>query len=200
MISHLSGILEQIDSSHVVVDVNGIGYHVHIPSSVLNKLPKVGTKIKLFIFQVVKEDSLALYGFDSKEARNLFTTIISVSGIGPKGALGLLSSFPLDKLVAAITKGDVGLLTSVSGVGRKTAERLIVELKEKVSKAYGVKAMAGLPGSVPESPLTQDVSSALIALGYNAKEARAAISSSGIDFDKISSVEEGIKKVLSRLG
>ncbi|MCX5750383.1 MAG: Holliday junction branch migration protein RuvA [Candidatus Saganbacteria bacterium] len=199
MISHLSGVLEHIDTNYVVVDVAGVGYHVNMPPSAMNRLPKVGSQIKLFIYQAVRENDISLYGFDTKEARGLFVTLISVSGIGPKMGLALIASFPLDKLVTAITMGDIALLSSVSGVGKKTAERLVVELREKISKVYGLKALEGLPLSQVDSPVVQDVMSALIALGYNAKEAKSAIVSSGADFDKITSVEEGIKKVLSRL-
>ena len=114
MISHLKGTLEHIDKDHITIDVNGVGYKVHITSTVLNKLPRPGTSLNVFTFQVVRENDISLYGFLSKEERNLFSTLLKVSGVGPKAASAILSCAPLDKLVSAIAKGDADLISSRS--------------------------------------------------------------------------------------
>lgn len=198
MISHLKGILEHIDKRHLVLDVKDVGYHVNVASSTLSRLPKLGEEIKLFTYQVVREDEISLYGFLSKEERSLFAILIGVSGIGPKTALTVLSSFPIDRLVSAITKGDVDLISTVPGIGKKTAQKLIIELKEKVAKAYAIAPAdmaSGMPG---DAPLISDAISAMITLGYSPREARDAILRSGIDLN-IQSVEDVLKQALKNL-
>ncbi|MDD5382738.1 MAG: Holliday junction branch migration protein RuvA [Candidatus Margulisbacteria bacterium] len=197
MISHLSGRLEHIDKNHVVVDVGNVGYQVNVPSATLNRLPKVGEQVKLFTIQIVREDDISLYGFLNKEERALFSLLLSVSGIGPKLAMALISGFPLDKLVAAIAQADIALLSSISGVGRKTAERMVVELKEKIGKAYAIKPAEMGAGIKGESTLISDAISALISLGYSPREAREVILQ--VNTEKLASVEEIIKKALKSL-
>lgn len=197
MISHLNGILEHVDQNHVVVDVGNVGYRVNIPSSVISRLPKAGERVKFFTFQVVREDDISLYGFLSKEERSLFSLCLSVSGIGPKLAMAMISGFPLDRLVAAIAQGDVGLLSSISGIGRKTAERIVVELREKIGKAYAVKPAEMAIGVKGDQAVISDSISALIALGYSPREAREAIMRLNLEGAK--SVEEIIKGALKAL-
>jgi len=177
MISHLKGTLEHIDKNHVIVDVNDIGYHVFVPTAALVRLPKVGEKVKLFTSQVVREDSLTLYGFLTKEERSLFNLLLSVSGVGPKASLSILSAFPIDKLITAITQANADLITTVPGIGKKTAQKLVIELKEKVAKAYSVKPSDMAVGIAENEPVASDAISALISLGYSPKEARVAIAS-----------------------
>ena len=197
MISHLNGIIEHIDQNHVVVEVGDIGYHVKVPSSVLNRLPQVGEKIKLFTIQVVREDDISLYGFLNKEERSLFSLFLSVSGIGPKLALALISGFPIERLVTAIAQADIALLSSISGIGRKTAERIVVELKEKIGKAYAVKPSEMTAGMKGDQVIVSDSISALIALGYSPREAREAIMRLNLEGAK--SVEVVIKEALKAL-
>ncbi|MCX5726621.1 MAG: Holliday junction branch migration protein RuvA [Candidatus Saganbacteria bacterium] len=200
MISHLSGILESIDKGRVTLDVGDVGYEVNIPLSEATKLPKKGEKVKIYTVQVVREDDISLYGFLTREARSLFSLLLTVNGIGPKVAMNLIGSFPLDKLVAAIAKGNVDLIVTAQGVGRKTAQKLVIELKEKVGAAYGIlpsDAMEGIPG---EDPMFRDVVSALMTLGYSPREARDALLKSGIDFNKEKNIEEIIKASLKTLG
>lgn len=197
MITHLNGILEHIDQGKIVLDVQGIGYQVKVPAAVLAALPPVGKPLKIFTVQVVREDDISLYGFLEKEQRALFSLFLSVSGIGPKLALSLLSAFTPDKLAAAIAGGDVALLSSISGIGRKTAERIVVELKDKIAKAYGLKPGEMLPGGQVAQPLLADALSALLALGYSPKEAREALAKS--DLTSAGSIEEIIKQVLKNL-
>ncbi len=196
MIAHLNGILEHVDKNHIIVDVGSVGYHVKVAASTLARLPKVGEKIKIFTAQVVREDDISLYGFLSKEERSLFNLLLSVSGIGPKASLSILSSFPIDKLVTAITQGNADLITTVPGVGKKTAQKLVIELKEKVAKAYAIKPSDMAIGLGGDAPIVSDAISALISLGYSPKEARLAVQKSGADDD----VETVIKKALANLG
>jgi len=197
MISHLSGTLEHVDQNHVVIDVGSIGYHVNVPATVLSRLPPAGEKVKLYTIQVVREDSVSLYGFLSKEERALFSLFLSVSGIGPKLALALISGFTIDRLVSAIAQGDVSLLSSISGIGRKTAERIIVELKEKIAKAYALKPSEMTIGMKGDQTLISDSISALIALGYSPREAREAIMR--LNPENARSVESIIKEALKAL-
>jgi Holliday junction DNA helicase RuvA len=197
MIAHLVGILDGIEGNNIVVDVSGVGYKVFMPASAIGKLPKIGEKVKVFTYHVVREDASDLYGFLRKEERNLFSTLLGVSGIGPKSAAALLSGIKMEDLVVAIAKGSVDLITSVPGIGLKTAQKMIIELKEKVAKAYSISVgdQKGLP---TEDPLVGDAVSALMALGYSVKEARDAIASSGIDLTKVKSVEDVIKAALKK--
>lgn len=197
MISHLNGTLEHVDKNHVVIDVGGVGYKVFLPTAALSRLPRVGEKIKLFTYQVVREDELSLYGFITKEERSLFSLLITVNGIGPKVSLSILSAFPLDRIVAAITQGNVDLISSIPGIGNKTAQKLVIELKEKVAKAYALNPMemaGGLPGN---ATIVADAISALISLGYSPKEARDSIVRIGEE--NLNSVEEIVKQALRQL-
>jgi len=199
MISQLIGVLDSIDTNHVVVDVCGVGYKVNVPTSIFGKLPKTGEKIKIFTYQVVREDANDLYGFIRKEERNLFSMLLLVSGIGPKMAISLLSGIRMEDLVVAITKGNVNLITTVPGIGTKTAQRLIIELKEKIGKAYSISSSDIVKGLPSEDPVISDAISALMTLGYTPKEAREAIMKSGVDFSKTSNIEEIIKQSLKVL-
>lgn len=198
MISHLKGILEYVGKDHIVVDVNNVGYHIKVSSGTLAKLPKTGEKFQVYTYQVVREDDISLYGFVSKEEKGLFALLLSVSGIGPKASLALLSSFPIEKLTGAITSGNVSLISSVPGIGKKTAQKMVIELKEKVAKAYALKAAdtgVGVPDAV-ESPLVSDAISALVSLGYSSREARAAVAKVDAASDDVEAI---IKQALKSL-
>ncbi|MFA6169869.1 MAG: Holliday junction branch migration protein RuvA [Candidatus Margulisiibacteriota bacterium] len=198
MIAHLNGTLESVSQNMVVIEVGHIGYLVKVPTAVISRLPAVGDPLKLYTIQIVREDDISLYGFLSTEERSLFSLFLSVSGVGPKMALALISSFPLDKLVSAVAQGDVALLSSVSGVGKKTAERVVVELKEKIAKKYAVTPQemgAGIKGG--ESSLGSDSISALISLGYSPREARDAVMK--VDLETVTTVEGVIKTALKNL-
>ncbi|MFH1386860.1 MAG: Holliday junction branch migration protein RuvA [bacterium] len=197
MISHLHGELHLIEPNSVVIDVNGVGYKVKVPASVAAKLPPLNEKVRLLTIQVVREDDISLYGFLSKEERHLFSLFLSVSGIGPKLAMSLISGFPIDRLVSAVAQGDVAILSSISGVGKKTAERIVVELKEKISKAYALKPSEIAVGMKGDQNIISDSISALMSLGYSPKEARDAIARVETS-DKIS-VEEILKDALKSL-
>ncbi len=198
MISHLKGILEHVDKAHLVVDVGNVGYQVKISSGTLGRLPKVGEKVHLYTYQVVREDDISLYGFLTREERSLFALLLTVSGIGPKASMSIISAFPIDKIVTAITQGDVDLISSVPGIGKKTAQKLVIELKEKVAKAYAIKPSDMAIGIKGDQPVIQDAISALISLGYTPREARETIMKSGIDLSS-SNVEDIIKQALKAL-
>jgi len=198
MISHLVGTMEHKDKDFVTIDVQGVGYKVYVPSSTLDALGKPGEKAKLFTEQIVREDSLSLYGFIRKEERNLFTTLLTVNGVGPKGAMALISGIPLDKLVASIIQGNVDLLVSVPGIGSKTAQRIIIELREKLAKTYGMKPAQMSMGIEGDTTLISDAVSALITLGYSPREARESITALK-NLESLKSVEEIIKSALKNL-
>lgn len=196
MISHLTGIYDHATKNSITIDVKGVGYHVFVPLSLLNKLPKKGQEIKLYTSQVVREDSISLYGFLSREEKTLFGHLLSVNGIGPKAAIALIGRIPLDKLVAAITKGNVDLIRTIPGIGLKTSQKLVIELKEKLAKEYGVESADLAKGLFGEEPVLKDAISALMALGYRPSEAREAIKKAGIEFSEKVTVEDIIKKAL----
>jgi Holliday junction DNA helicase RuvA len=198
MISHLNGILEHVDKNHLVVDVSDVGYQVNVSANTLSRLPKIGERVKLYTYQVVREDELSLYGFLSKEERNLFSLLLTVSGVGPKASMSMISAFPIDKLVAAITQANVDLISSVPGIGKKTAQKLVIELKEKVAKVYALKPSDMTIGISGDTPVVSDAISALIALGYSPREARDAILKGGIDLTS-QDVEHIIKQALKNL-
>lgn len=197
MISHLVGTLDHVDQNYVVIDVNNVGYHVNVPTAVLSRLPNVGEKVKLFTIQVVRENDISLYGFLSKEERSLFSLLLSVSGIGPKLAMALISGFPANKLVTAIAQADVALISSIPGIGRKTAERIIVELKDRISKAYAIKPSEMALGVKGDQNAISDSISALIALGYSPREARESIIK--LNLTEAKPLEEIIKEALKVL-
>lgn len=196
MIAHIAGILEHIGNNFVIVDVSGIGYKVFVSTSYLNEIGKIGDKVKIFTEQIVREDSVALYGFKTREEKNLFNSLLSVSGIGPKSAMSIVSGVELDRLVAAISQGNTEILSSIPGIGTKTAQRIIIELKEKIGKTYGIKAADMAKGISGDEGIISDSISALITLGYSPREARDAIMKIT---GEIKTVEEAIKKALKFL-
>lgn len=199
MISHISGTLENIDQNSLTIDVGGIGYKVFAPATVLASIPPVGEKIKIYTEQIVREDSITLYGFKTKEEKNLFNSLLNVSGIGPKMAMSIISGLPLDKLVSAISQGNSALLSSVPGIGNKTAQRIIIELKEKIGKAYALESSGGPKGALGEDNIISDAISALMTLGYSPKEARDSILKIDTEKTGAKTVEDIIKVALKNL-
>ncbi len=175
MYSYLSGILSEKSATSVTIDVNGIGFHLMIPVSTYQKLPEAGGKVKLFTQHVVREDAEFLFGFSSEEERSLFRLLTSVSGIGPKLAMTLLSGLNSQELKRAIVDGSVPALTAISGIGRKIAERLIVELREKIVIEGRPDSDKWGPMASKHGALIDDSLKALISLGYSKQNARAAI-------------------------
>lgn len=174
MIARLKGLLAEKTAGRLILEVQGVGYEVLIPFSTYYELGEIGETVSLRIYTHVKEDALNLYGFFTSKEKKLFTQLIQVSGIGPKLGVAILSGLPVNEFVDAITSGDVVKLNSIPGVGKKTAERLIVEMKDKMvelSPQLPASQQAGLSNS-----LQGDVISALVNLGYprNAAERRVS--------------------------
>jgi Holliday junction DNA helicase RuvA len=189
MIGRLSGILLEKNPPHLLVDCNGVGYEVGVPMSTFYNLPALGEKVVLLTHLTVREDAHILFGFGSAEERNVFKQLIKISGVGARTALSILSGMSVGDLAQAITLQEAGRLTRVPGIGKKTAERLLLELKGKLGADLGATAGAihGDAGS--------DILNALLALGYSDKEAVLAMKQVAAD----SSVSDGIKLALKAL-
>jgi Holliday junction DNA helicase RuvA len=191
MIATLEGILEFRGNDSIIVGVNGIGFRLYVPGSTLGQLGAVKGKVSLYTHLHVREDNISLYGFASSEELALFRNLISVSGIGAKLALAILSAFSPEQLVMAIASGDIDFLSQAPGVGKKTAGRLVVELRGKLEKEWKEVAL-------PLAPESADVIAALTGLGYSVAEATRAISRLP-DSGKLS-LEEKIRAALQQVG
>jgi Holliday junction DNA helicase RuvA len=176
MITFLRGKLTGLLPTQVTVDVNGVGYEALIPLSSYEKLPSPGQDVHILTHLVVREDAHVLYGFMTGEEREMFRLLINnVSGIGPKTALNVLSGMSATAFRGAVANGDVKALSQISGVGKKTAERIVVELKDKVGAAGAWEAMSARRALTPEDQKVNDAVLALIALGYKQIEAHDAV-------------------------
>lgn len=179
MYAFIKGIVDKITAESVVLECQGIGYRVFIPGSVIHYLPPVGMEVKLYTYLNVREDAMLLYGFLSEEDKEIFCMILGVSGIGPKGALSILSALTPDELRFAILSGDDKAISKAQGIGKKMAQKLIIELKDKLSleDVIGGENMSGLSvmGEI-QSDGRNDAISALVALGYSATESMQAVS------------------------
>lgn len=172
MIARLTGQLIEKQPPTLVVEVNGIGYELEAPMSTFYKVT-LGAAVTLYVHQVVREDANLLYGFASREERDMCRTLLKVNGVGPKMALAILSSMEADAFAACIRQGDIATLTRIPGVGKKTAERLIIEMRDRVGNgSASLNAIAG--ELVPVTP-QHDAITALISLGYKAAEAERAV-------------------------
>jgi Holliday junction DNA helicase RuvA len=180
VIGRLRGTLAEKQPPHVILDVNGIGYELEVPMTTLYRLPSVGEPLTLHIHLVVREDAQLLYGFYEKRERELFRELIRLNGVGPKLALALMSSLEVDELIRCVQAQDTSVLTKVPGVGKKTAERLLVELKDRFKSWENLPGMAQLvvePNAASRvSSAENDAVSALISLGYKPQEASRAVS------------------------
>lgn len=202
MIGRLRGALVEKQPPHLVLDVNGVGYELEVPMTTLYRLPHVGESVTLHTHLVVREDAHLLYGFFEKRERELFRELIRLNGVGPKLALALMSGLEVDELVRCVQAQDTSALTRIPGVGKKTAERLLVELKDRF------KAWEALPGAFalvtngpnplePAASEEADAVSALIALGYKPQEASKAVSAIK---DKNLSSADLIRRALKGMG
>ncbi|MHB1125148.1 MAG: Holliday junction branch migration protein RuvA [Ramlibacter sp.] len=189
MIGKLTGTLGDKNPPQVLVDCNGVGYEVDVPMSTFYNLPGVGERVTLLTHFVVREDAQILYGFASPGERDTFRKLIKIAGVGPRTALSVLSGMSVADIAHAITAQDSGRLVKVPGIGKKTAERLLLELKGKLG------ADLGLPGAVVRTDEGADIVQALVALGYSEKEAAAALKS----LPKDVGVAEGIRLALKAL-
>lgn len=188
MIGRISGTLLEKSPPMVCVDVGGVGYEIDVPMSTLYDLPEAGARVTLFTHLVVREDAHTLYGFSTAGQRSAFRALIKVTGIGARTALALLSGMTVDELASAVTQQETGRLTRVPGIGKKTAERLLLELRGKLG------ADMGRPVGTTSSG-RDDILNALISLGYSSSESQAALKTLPQDVD----VAEGIRLSLKSL-
>lgn len=198
MYNYLSGILAEKFPTQVTLDVNGIGFQLVVPLSTSQKLPQAGQKVKLLTHHVVREDAQLLFGFATEEERSLFRLLLTISGIGPKSAITVLSGLGIGELKRAIVNGSIPTLTSISGIGKKTAERIIIELREKVV----VEGRSDEPSEhlSLEKELMQDSLRALVSLGYTKQNAKTAIekvmnSKSSDEWTPESLIRESLKQI-----
>jgi Holliday junction DNA helicase RuvA len=191
MIGRLSGILAEKNPPQVLVDAQGVGYEIDVPMSTFYSLPAVGERTTLLTHLIVREDAHLLYGFASVGERSAFRELIRVAGVGPRTALSVLSGLSVADLARAVAVQDSGRLIKVPGIGKKTAERLLLELKGRLGPDIGAPTAPGAAGSGARD----DIASALIALGYNDREAQAALKAMPADIG----VSDGIKAALRML-
>ena len=196
MIALLRGTLAYKSSDHVIIDVGGVGYRLFIPLSTFYSLPETGD-VSLFTHTHVREDALLLYGFLSMEEKELFGILISISGIGPKLAVNILSHIPAKDLKRAIATEDIKRLSSLPGIGKKTAERLVLELKDKVGPVHELPEADGVISNTSAGDISNDVISALINLGYKENQARKVLESMELAPDL--TMEEALKGALKVL-
>ena len=200
MIATIRGILLECQTNLAVIEVGGIGYEVNVPLTTSEKLPALGKEIKIHTHASYREDAQTLYGFADRESRDFFRLIVDkVSGIGPRIAINLLGSLSLPTLKSAIAAGDIGLLSKAPGLGKKTAERIVVELKDKVLPAGSTVAAPAGTTAPPSSPgAYQDALTALLTLGYKATDADKAVRLAAETLGADVSTEELIRKALGR--
>jgi Holliday junction DNA helicase RuvA len=192
MIASIKGTLENKIPGEVIVDVGGLGYQVLVSLNVFYRLPEIGQRVRFFTYTHVREDALQLFGFLEQEEKQLFLLLNNVAGIGPKLALNILSGIPADELARALKEQDVARLVSIPGVGRKLAERMTVELRDKL-----LTFSLGVDGRVAQSQLMRDVLSALVNLGYRASETERTVRDVLQEGKK--TLEDVLKETLRRL-
>jgi len=191
VIASLSGHLRAIADDRIVVDVHGVGFDVHVPGTLLDQLPALGQVIELHTHLCVRETDLTLYGFQTAPERDLFVLLLGVSGIGPRTALACLSAFAPGTLHSLIAQGDADALVRIPGIGRKTAQRLVLDLRERLGGAEDMLAVPSL------SDADAEVINALTALGYSLTEARGAL---GAIPEETQALDERILAALRALG
>lgn len=189
MIARLNGLLIEKAPPFIVIDCAGIGYEVEVPMSTFYNLPELGVKVQLLTYMVVREDAQLLYGFATDQEKQTFKQLLKVNGIGAKSALAILSGVSVADLAAAVSAQDTSMLTRIPGIGKKTAERLLLEMKDK----FAVTDMSGVASTAKSA--TYDVLNALLALGYNEREAQAAVK----QLEANVGVSEGIRQALKLL-
>lgn len=198
MIGRINGVLIEKQAPTILIDLQGLGYEVQVPMSTVYRLPELGEAVILHTHFVVREDAQLLYGFADKQERSLFRALIKVNGVGPKLALTILSGIETDDFVRCVRDDDTATLVRLPGVGKKTAERLLVEMRDRLKDWH-------LPGgdllsessSAPSKDLLLDAESALIALGYKPAEASKAIAAA--NDDSVSSSEDLIRRALKNM-
>lgn len=201
MFSYIKGSLEEQNTDSVVVENNGIGYFLFVPISQMKLMPQIGSEVKLYTYMQVKEDGIVLFGFADTDSLDIFKQLLGVSGVGPKGALGILSVLTPNELRTAILTQDAKSISKAPGIGAKTAQRIIIDLKDKVS----IDDIALAEDDMPATDVTGDITAAkheaieaLVALGYSSKEAKEALSK--VETDNSFAVEDYLKMALKFMG
>ena len=195
MIAHLRGTLLAKHPNQAIVETHGVGYDVVIAVPTFSELPATGTEVALHIHTHVREDALNLYGFLRLNEKHLFEKLLTVSGIGPKLAITILSGMPVDEMVGAIRSGDVARLTRIPGIGKKTAERMVLELRDKLPATTGTAEVS----MAAASPVEEDVLSALVNLGYQRAAAEKALQVASLGDKAAQSFDALFREALSRL-
>lgn len=201
MYSYIKGRLVRRTDEYIVVENNGIGYQVNCPIGISFELGELDSDIIVYIHQNVKEDDISLYGFSSQEQKDLFLQLITVSSVGPKVAMSICSQIKPDILAMSVMNGDINMLTQVKGLGKKTAERIILELRDKLKKVSSTApkktaTTIQAPGSGIDQSVIEDAVSALIVLGYKDSDARNAVNSV---YENEMALQDLIKKALRTL-
>lgn len=200
MYSYIKGTLEEILEDCIVVENNGIGYQIQVPLRILEELPGRGAEVKIYTYLYVRENIFSLFGFSSRDELAMFKLLLNVSGIGPKGALGILSALSVNDIRFAVISEDVKTISKAPGIGKKSAQRLIIELKDKVSleDAYESALDSGAE-VIPETTqvVKKEAMEALVALGYSSADAAKTLS--GIDISDDSDVETVLKQALRNM-
>lgn len=197
MIASLDGLVTEIDLNSITLEVNGVGYQVFIPNKVLTTLT-IGNPLKLFTAEIIREDSHTLFGFPDKDTKLLFVTLQSVSGVGPKLALEITNTFSLDQLKIIIINSDIKSLTQISGVGKKVAERLHIELKDKLDKLFVQNKTAAAPDKYPVLNSNLQLTEALASLGFDKKLSQPIVENVLIKHPDIP-IETALKLALKEL-
>lgn len=200
MISYIRGELIAIEEEKVIVEVNGVGFGIFMPAQSMNLLPTIGEEVKLHTYMNVREDAMQLFGFLTKDDLNVFKLIIGVSGIGPKGGLSILSELSPDELRFAVMSHDVKAISASQGIGKKTAEKLIIELKDKLSiedvlqRVEDSETRTSVSANHQDNQIQAEAIQALVALGYGNSEALRAVKK--VDITEETSVEDVLKLAL----
>ena len=195
MIAFLEGLLDEKEPARVVINVGGVGYEVAIPLSSYDRLPEPGRPVRLLTVPVVREDAHLLFGFATPEERRIFNLLTSITGIGPRLGLAILGGLSIRDLKAAVANGDVKRLSGISGVGRKTAERLVLELRDKLGQGDLMEGLAD--GDVPGNAKLRDALLALVSLGHKQADAQKLVKTAAAELPPDASVEEILRRVLS---
>jgi len=198
MIAVLRGRLYETAGNQVIIDVHGVGYQMLVTGACLASLGPVGDDVSVHTYLQLKEDAAALYGFATLEEKELFQRIIAVSGAGPKTALGILTAMNPPEFIGAVQRKDTKALTKISGVGRKTAERLILELQDTVDALAGEDWTDAEPPPVPKGGILEDARDALQALGYSQAESDAMLGNIGSDIDQFYDLQALLKAALTK--
>lgn len=200
MISSLRGTLLANDTSAAVIECGGVGMSCYITSSVLSALPKVGKEVFLYTYMSVRDDAIELFGFSSSEERDCFKLITSVSGVGPKIGMGVLSAFTPEQLTLYIASEDAKAISAAPGIGNKTAQRIVLELKDKISSIpFGANANVKIAASATAGSSSKEAVEALVQLGFSASEASLAVGNTDVSLPTEEIIKAALKKLSRRL-